>query len=481
MELAALATRAVPGLSPTGVADAADDARDFTSAVVTDASGNRWRVRSPHHPRAAMRLETEVQVLRGFSTTVRAELPFRVPSVAGATRVDEMRIFVYNHLPGTAKPLEKLVEEPDELITSLGRTTAAIHGLSPTVVDSAQLPRYSAERIRQRRLNELDAAAASGKVPAALLRRWERAMEDKELWGFTPTVVHGDLHEDNLLIEGSRVVAVTGWTDLHLGDPADDLAWLIAAPKPAFSAAVMAAYREHLTGEADEHLLRRAALSAEFALAQWLVRGQSESNEQMVSEAESLLKALASDVETYGGRPLALDDPDPSSVQVTDEQETAAVARAGAAATVTGWTEEDDDGEPAVITDAAVADDQPTEEVKIDPSLEDVPASVEDHFSYEAAEEITPVAPAEEPAPTTGSLPIQPDAESEKRAKQRNFFPTTSAGSAASADSATSAEPLQRASSPVSVEESEEPQAEEPTSASSSLYDRHPGLRPPGA
>ena len=61
MELAALATRAVPGLSPTGVADAPDDARDFMAAIVIDSSGNRWRVRGPQHTKDAMRLETEVQ------------------------------------------------------------------------------------------------------------------------------------------------------------------------------------------------------------------------------------------------------------------------------------------------------------------------------------------------------------------------------------------------------------------------------------
>ena len=192
MELAALATRAVPGLSPTGVADAPDDARDFMAAVVVDASGNRWRVRGPQHSQAAMRLETEVQVLRGFSTAIRAELPFRVPSVAGATRVDDMRVFVYNHLPGASVELPALTGASAELVDDIGRTIAAVHGLSETVVDHADLPRYSAERLRQRRLNELDAAAATGLVPALLLRRWEHAMEDKELWGFAPTVVHGD-------------------------------------------------------------------------------------------------------------------------------------------------------------------------------------------------------------------------------------------------------------------------------------------------
>ncbi|WP_238385050.1 phosphotransferase [Nesterenkonia muleiensis] len=517
MELAALATRAVPGLSPTGVADAPDDARDFMSAVVMDDSGNRWRVRGPQHNQAALRLETEVQVLRGFSTAIRAELPFRVPSVAGATRVDDMRVFVYNHLPGEPVELPELISAAPDLVHELGRTVASVHDLSESVVDHAELPRYSAERIRQRRLNELDAAASTGQVPPLLLRRWEHAMEDKELWDFTTAVVHGDMHEDNLLIEGERVVAVTGWTDLHVGDPADDLAWLIASPDQTFSNSVLAAYTTHRSAETDEHILRRAALSAEFALAQWLVRGTTGENQQMVEEAIGLLTQLASDIDTYGGRPISLTPLEGEEPRgPADAQDSKPVRRAGAAATVAGagnW--DDDDGEPAVITDADVAqnesDDEPTGVVTPlqprspaspaapaaageDPLTEEIPAYVDDAEEFDG------------PSPATGSLPIQPDEQSERRAKQKNFFPA-SAASAASARSASSSASASSAGSVGSAASSASAQsapsaasAPSETSAasagsgssaasaaspdgasSSSIYDRHPGLRPPGA
>ncbi|WP_158583088.1 phosphotransferase [Nesterenkonia natronophila] len=519
MELAALATRAVPGLSPTGVADAPDDARDFMSAVVVDDSGNRWRVRGPRHQQAAMRLETEVQVLRGFSTAIRAELPFRVPSVAGATRVEDMRVFVYNHLPGEPLSLGELVGAAPELIEDLGRTIAAVHDLSESVVDHADLPGYSAERVRQRRLNELDAAASTGRIPPLLLRRWERAMEDRALYEFAPTVVHGDLHEDNLLIEGDRVMAVTGWTDLHVGDPADDLAWLIASPDHTFSDRVLASYAAHRNSDPDEHVLRRAALSAEFALAQWMIRGTTGGNQQMVEEAAGLLQQLASDIENYGGRPIALDPQAEEAPEASaDTQDSKPVRRAGAAATIAGagaWDTYEDDDEPAFVTDADVAgsaadeeSDQPTgavaplvpaggppaaesQEMRVDddPLTEEIPAYVDDADEFDL------------PAPVTGSLPIQPDGESERRAKRKNFFPSSaasaasarsasssasssSAASAASSASAQSAPSADSADSGASADSTRSPSlahsAPSPDEASSSLYDRHPGLRPPG-
>lgn len=532
MELAALATRAVPGLSPTGVADAPDDARDFMAAVVVDGSGNRWRVRGPQHLKAAMRLETEVQVLRGFSTGIRAELPFRVPSVAGATRVGDMRVFVYNHLPGSSQDLAELTASGPELIEDLGRTVAAIHDLSEAVVDHAELPRYSAERLRQRRLNELDDAAATGKVPAALLRRWEHAMEDKSLWSFSPQVVHGDMHEDNLLVEGHRVVAVTGWTDLHIGDPADDLAWLIASPQQGFTDAVVDGYRRHRSTEPDEHILRRAALSAEFALAQWLVRGLSGENQQMTDEALGLLNQLAADVESFGGQPIALAPAAGEQAgEPADVQDSKPVMRPGAAATVAGrseeasadrpvartaqeyeqWLEPDTDDEPAVITDSDAAaessgnvtafrpphtseSDQPASPrppgVEEDPPTEEIPAYVEDHFDDGAAD-----APAEA-RPDTDSLPIQPDSPAARRAKQKNFFPTSASSaqsaqsaSSASAESAGSAEETDNSATDDQPDSESTETAEQSGTATSgegdsatadSIYSRHPGLRPPG-
>ncbi len=155
---------------------------------------------------------------------------------------------------------------------------AAIHDLPPDLVNNADLPSYTANEFRQRKLNELDQAATSGKIPAALLRRWEHALEDVSLWRFSPCVVHGDLHEDNILIENRRVTAVTGWTDLRIGDPADDFAWLVAVQEQRFVDAVEEAYSASRKESPDRHLLRRAALSAEFALAQWLVKGMAAEN-----------------------------------------------------------------------------------------------------------------------------------------------------------------------------------------------------------
>ncbi|WP_457974274.1 phosphotransferase [Arthrobacter sp. D1-17] len=307
IELAAVATAAVPGLSPTAVSSAPDDPADFDSALLLDSEGKRWRVRSPRHAEASTRLETEFLVLRAFSPAIRAELPFLMPTVAGTVRQNNLTTFVYSHLVGATRSVEELTAGSQELAKEIGMALAAIHDLPRALVSNADLPSYTPNEFRQRRLNELDMAATTGKIPSLLLRRWEHAMEDVSLWRFNPSVVHGDLHEDNLLIEGSRVTAVTGWTDLRIGDPADDLAWLVASNEQDFVDAVVRHYTKQRRDVPDSHLLRRAALSAEFALAQYLVKGIATEDREMVSEAEEMLATLADDIAEHGGQPISVE------------------------------------------------------------------------------------------------------------------------------------------------------------------------------
>src|SRR5699024_1896470 len=204
MELAALASAAMPGLDIVQASAFPDDPRAFDSAIVTDADNNHWRVRSPRNSQAAFRLETEIQVLSGFTPAIRAHLPFRVPSVAGAVQIDSLRTFIYHQMPGKPVDLETLTQAESQTIDDIGRIIAAIHQLPPAVVETADLPAYGAEQSRARLLSELDQMALTGKVPSSLLRRWENAFEERQMWTFTPRVVHGDFDETSLLVDRHR-------------------------------------------------------------------------------------------------------------------------------------------------------------------------------------------------------------------------------------------------------------------------------------
>ncbi|MHA7288304.1 macrolide 2'-phosphotransferase [Arthrobacter sp. MDT3-24] len=393
IELAAVATAAVPGLTPTAVSSAADDPADFDSALLLDSEDKQWRVRSPRHAEASARLETEFLVLRAFVPAIRAELPFLMPTVAGSVRLGNLSTFVYSHLAGSTQSVEELTAGPAALAREIGTALAAIHDLPHSLVSNADLPSYTPNEFRQRRLNELDQAATTGKIPASLLLRWEHALEDVSLWRFNPCVVHGDLHEDNLLVESSRVTAVTGWTDLRIGDPADDFAWLVASNEQDFVDAVLASYTGSRRDSPDQHLLRRAALSAEFALAQYLVKGIAAGDAGMVAEAEGMLETLAADVEEHGGQAISV-EPLPAPAAPADDAAQSPAAQshavgvpAGPAVTVVPLPVPSVEPVPAVpavevspipaeplAADEAPADEAPSDEDSADESPADKPS-----------------------------------------------------------------------------------------------------------
>lgn len=385
IELAAVATAAVPGLTPTAVSSAADDPADFDSALLLDSEGKRWRVRSPRHAEASARLETEFLVLRAFAPAIRAELPFLMPTVAGSVRLGSLSTFVYSHLAGSTRSVEELTAGPDVLAREIGATLAAIHDLPQSLVSNADLPSYTPNEFRQRRLNELDQAATTGKIPALLLLRWEHALEDVSLWRFNPCVVHGDLHEDNLLVEGSRVTAVTGWTDLRIGDPADDFAWLVASNEQDFVDAVLSSYTRARRDAPDQHLLRRAALSAEFALAQYLVKGIAAGDPAMVAEAEGMLETLASDIAEHGGQAISVEPlPGQETPAVTVVPTPAVSAVPSPAVTVVpvpGLPEQPASALPAVEVGPIPADPEPAGSEAEEPS----PAAQASPAGYEPA------------------------------------------------------------------------------------------------
>ncbi|PPK98758.1 aminoglycoside phosphotransferase (APT) family kinase protein [Kineococcus xinjiangensis] len=288
LALAALATAAVRGLDVVAAGPGDGDGGDYAVAVVVDAERREWVVRAPARPAAGAALDTELQLLRRLA----GRLPFAVPVQEGAVELPEGgQCLVHRKLPGAALHPEDVQPGPG-LAAALGGAIAAVHRLDPQVLAEAGAPVYESEEYRLRRLSELDRAAATGHVPPRLLTRWEVLMEDVPRWRFAPLPVHGDLMGEHVLAEGTRVVGMQGWTEAKVADPADDFAWLAVGADADALESVLEAYA-HARGEApDPHLLHRARLAGELALARWLLLGVRLDDEEIVEDARRMLLDL---------------------------------------------------------------------------------------------------------------------------------------------------------------------------------------------
>lgn len=286
--MAGLADAAVRDLVPVQV-QVAEGGEDVDAAVVVDDKGRRWWVRRPLTPAAGARLDAEARLLEVLDPLV----PFAVPVVAGsaATR-DGTRAHVSRDLPGTTLDLAR-VGLDRELAAALGRALAAVHEVPAALLEEAGAPVYTAEEYRQRRLAEVDRAAATGHVPASLLGRWEKALEEAGAWRFSPCTVHADLAAESVRVEGSAVAGVLDWAQARVADPADDLSWLVVGLGEDAAQAVAAAYTAARTEGVDTDLLRRARLAGELAVARWLLHGVGTDDDAIVADAVAMLADLA--------------------------------------------------------------------------------------------------------------------------------------------------------------------------------------------
>ena len=319
--LAALLVAAMPGTVPVAVAPAHAGRADVDAALVHDADGGVWVVTAPRTAAAGTRVDAETEAVRLLAGV----LPFDVPRPrADAPLPEGGRAIVFPAPRGRPVDLVHLAASPG-VCRSVGRSLAALHDVTTAVVERAGVPVRDAGEVRRRRLDELDRGASTSQVPPVLLERWEAVLDDTSLWDFSPTVVHGDLVAERLVVTGEEVTAVLDWTDLHVGDPAEDLAWLAVGAEPETVAEVLQAYRSSRHGSVDDDLLRRAVLHGEMALLRWLLHGVATDDTAVRDDARGMLDQLAGWVEAENDARRQ----DAEDVRLVAEEES---ARADAAA-----------------------------------------------------------------------------------------------------------------------------------------------------
>lgn len=279
----------MPGLDPIAVQEVfLGEEEHFDVAFIQDSQQRRWVIRAPRTEVAAARMDASLAML---ALLVR-RVPFAVPAAKGFAPIPKIgRAAVHSYIPG--EPVDLAALHPGHALTAeLGRVIAMVHNVDRALYDEAGLPAYDAEAYRKRHLAEIDRGAATGRVPAGLLARWEEALDDVRLWRFAPVPVHGSLHGGQVLVTfpdrsdtaKATIRGVTGWESAKIADPADDFAALVASTRSEVVDAVFAAYSQVRVERPDQHLLARARLASELDLLAQLMRAVS-SRDEVVTEA----------------------------------------------------------------------------------------------------------------------------------------------------------------------------------------------------
>jgi aminoglycoside phosphotransferase (APT) family kinase protein len=299
-----LATAAVPGLEVSAARTHTRRSHGGYDAVeLRSADGRHLVIRAPRSQNAETEQSADLVAIRAMTPGIRARLPFRVPMFVGQAPIDGTRAVVTEFLTGAVRTADELTEHP-ALAAAVGAAIAAVHALPSGFVGDAGLPRESADESRDGVVELVGRAADTGRLPAAILRRWEQATDDESLWRFRPTVINGALTADSILVEGDAVTAIVGWSALAVGDPARDLHWLMTS-RGSSAELALEAYVIGRSGGADGHLPQRALLYGELELARWLLHGVDQRDPEIVEDAVSLLDGLAGSVHDRSSEPLS--------------------------------------------------------------------------------------------------------------------------------------------------------------------------------
>lgn len=381
LALAALASAAVPGMKPVAVAaigPADDDSpEEHQLAMVEDATGRRWLVRAPLTPVAGARLQQHDELVRQLSRHV----PFKVPAPVGYADVGpDGRAAVYPFVEGSPVDLRRLPAGPG-LASALARAVAAVHNIPRGAFEEQDVPVLDAAGCRQRLIAEVDRAAETGRVPTGLLARWEEAFDAAPLWQFATTPVHGRFRGSTVLVTfgdddaaSGRVVAVTGWEEAGIFDPAVDLAELCSQASPQAWESVLESYTLARAQRPDPYLHVRARLHAEVRALRGLAAAVAEGREDDVRRTEEALRRMD-----------RLTEDDDALVPMTARGAAASEAtggmRAGTATSTAATDVGVDPGEthaPGAEIDAALRDDVPAGPVGPGPDVDgDVPDEVD--------------------------------------------------------------------------------------------------------
>jgi aminoglycoside phosphotransferase (APT) family kinase protein len=268
---------------------------DNAAFLVNDA----YVFRFPRRAIAVPLIRTELAALPRIAPLLPVPIP--VPSFAGSPSADYPWPFAgYPLLRGT--PLDAKRPSAHEralLASALGTFLRALHGAeskvaAASVLDGDLIGRLDhAKRLPQARARFADAAAAGvfadGDVFIAAMVRL--APNDAPR---PAVVVHGDLYARHLLVDDTGAVAgVIDWGDIHLGDPALDL----AAAKLVLPSTELDAFIANY-GPVDAATWDRATYRAIHHAALELAYGVDRSDRDLIDAALFALTALREQLET---------------------------------------------------------------------------------------------------------------------------------------------------------------------------------------
>jgi aminoglycoside phosphotransferase (APT) family kinase protein len=172
-------------------------------------------------PRSAIGVEWFERELAAYRALAKTQLDV-VPRLLGCWEDPEIYPFPF---AAVTRLRGEVPAEPEALIEQLGQVIACWHELKPPALAGARPPRHhdaAHHRWLRRALDPATSADAAAEA-ADRLGRPGRASAWADLLAsaaqLAPVLVHGDIHEDQLLAEGGQLTGIIDWETARVDHP----------------------------------------------------------------------------------------------------------------------------------------------------------------------------------------------------------------------------------------------------------------------
>ena len=295
LELAALSSAAMPSKQVRGIRGPIQSSDSGQWLSLVDALGDSWLSWAPTQVWSDKKKERFGRIT-DFLKDAQAnrKLPFETPEIEGEIgRNGGGTVMVFRHPGGTALTNEDL-SAPGLLPKSLGSSLAALHELEAAPFSRICGQYADAERTRHALKQLVDRHATT--IPVRLRSRWLDALNEDSLWVFQPVPLHGSLcSQDVYVAPGGAVLGIFGFDSAAVGDPAQDMAWLMLYASDTFLSSFESAYALARKSP-DLHVLTRATLLAELETLRWYARGVASEDREWRRAGVQALRDMDSEI-----------------------------------------------------------------------------------------------------------------------------------------------------------------------------------------
>jgi len=200
---------------------------DFQVVFGLDKSGTEWVLRIPRRTDVFEKVQIEKRIL---DIVNELDSDFQAPRWEVFTE----ELIAYKTLEGIPavttdietneqKWVFDIADVPKNYTQSLGQALATLHGASKERAKAAELPVQSAKDLRQSMKERMDKVNERYKVNKSLWERWQKWLEDEDMWPKETGFVHGDLFPGHTLVdEQFTITGIIDWTEAKVADVSND-------------------------------------------------------------------------------------------------------------------------------------------------------------------------------------------------------------------------------------------------------------------